>query len=363
VFHRAAKPNSHTNAVPLVNTFDLHGRILIRFPVFYETEGNRLPCKLLRQSAHLVEALLWQIVSSEAHMIAKAVARSAATNLRRVANAVGFDFRRYSKWQWSYNVEAYYPVEPSPRWGYGKPCHPQITKIFAKQREEFATLLDGFSQHTELFASIPMHGDPSSKTPNWNNGFFEYLDAASLVSILLSNSPRLYLEIGSGNSTKFARHAIDSAKLETRIISVDPEPRAQINSLCDEIIRQRLEECDLTLFDQLEPGDILFFDGSHRLFTNSDVTVFFLELMPRLKAGTIVHIHDIFLPLDYPPAWSKRMYSEQYMLATMLLCPQPSFKVLLPNCFVCNDADLQSRVESFLVPAGWAGGSFWIKTV
>jgi hypothetical protein len=99
---------------------------------------------------------------------------------------------------------------------------------------------------------------------------------------------------------------------------LDPEPRAQIDALCDTSIRRRLEDCDLSMFDQLEAGDILFFDGSHRVFTNSDVTVFFLELMPRLKPGVIVHIHDIFLPCS---SWiARRIFLDRDGLMGALSC-------------------------------------------
>lgn len=297
-------------------------------------------------------------------MIGKTI-RSAAQTIRRAVNVVGVDIHPHSKtmWRWSYNVETYYPVDPVPRWGYGKPLHPQITEKFEQQRAEFAELLSRFSEFSEILVSVPLEGDPQSTTPYWKNTFFGHLDGAALIAMLICNAPVRYMEIGSGNSTKFARHAIKNARLSTEIISLDPEPRAQIDALCDTSIRRRLEDCDLSLFNQLEAGDILFFDGSHRVFTNSDVAVFFLELMPRLKPGVIVHIHDIFLPWDYPPKWQKRMYSEQYMLAAMLLCPKPLFKVLLPNCFVCGDAELSSKVQSFLVPSGWQGGSFWIEMV
>jgi hypothetical protein len=289
--------------------------------------------------------------------------RSTGQTIRRAANIVGLDIRQHSKttWHWSYEVETYYPVDPVSRWGYGKPLHPEITKKFEQQRAEFAELLGRFSQSSEILASVPLEGDPHSITPYWKNSFFGHLDGAALIAMLILNRPARYLEIGSGNSTKFARHTIKNARLPTKIISLDPEPRAQIDALCDTSIRRGLEDCDLSLFDQLGEGDILFFDGSHRVFTNSDVTVFFLELMPRLRPGVIVHIHDIFLPWDYPPTWRRRMYSEQYMLAAMLLCPKPFFKVLLPNTFVCGDPELSSKVQSFLVPSGWQGGSFWLK--
>ncbi len=221
------------------------------------------------------------------------------------------------------------------------------------------------AQLTTMLASVPSQGSPDSEVPYWENGWFGHFDAAALVAMLVRTAPTCYLEIGSGNSTKFARYAIQHARLSTSIVSLDPQPRAAIDDLSDTIIRRRLEDCDLTLFDKLEPGDILFFDGSHRVFTNSDATVFFLEVMPRLRPGIIVHIHDIFLPWDYPPDFRKRLYSEQYVLAAMMLCPQQSFKVILPNFFACTDPDLTREVVSIMHPlnACAQGSSFWIETL
>ena len=78
-------------------------------------------------------------------------------------------------------------------------------------------------------------------------------------------------------------------------------------------MRQPLEAVDASEFGALTAGDVVFFDGSHRVFQNSDVTVFFLEILPALPPGVLVQIHDIFWPVDYPPAWADRYYSEQYM--------------------------------------------------
>ena len=86
-----------------------------------------------------------------------------------------------------------------------------------------------------------------------------------------------YFEIGSGNSTKFARHAIKLGDLRTKVMSIDPAPRAEIDLLCDKTFRMRLEDSDHQIFSILQAGDVLFFDGSHRFLTNSDVAVFFLR--------------------------------------------------------------------------------------
>jgi hypothetical protein len=120
------------------------------------------------------------------------------------------------------------------------------------------------------------------------------------------------------HSTKFARRAIRDHGLPTRIVSIDPDPRDEIDALCDTAIRESLEQIDLNVVDELERGDIVFIDGSHHCFMNSDVTVFFLDILPRLKPGTLVQFHDLMLPYDYPLEWIERYYSEQYLLAAYL---------------------------------------------
>src|SRR5689334_3965129 len=173
--------------------------------------------------------------------------------IRRAANAMGYDVHKLStdEWRWSYHVEDFYPVDPKARWGYGKPPHQRISEVLAKQRTEYAELLVAFSNHVDVMASVPMEGNIDAGIPHWRNGWFENLDPISLIGMLLTKRPQKYFEIGSGNSTKFARHTIASARLETKLLSLDPEPRASIDSLCDSLFRARLEDSDLTIFDDL----------------------------------------------------------------------------------------------------------------
>ena len=107
------------------------------------------------------------------------------------------------------------------------------------------------------------------------------------------------------------------------------------------VVRQPLETVDPGFWTTVEPGEIVFFDGSHRVFTNSDAVVFFLEVLPRLQPGVLVHIHDIHWPDDYPPIYHDRFYSEQYLLGALLMHPEPLIRPLLPHYFVCQDPELQ----------------------
>ena len=275
--------------------------------------------------------------------------------------------------RWSNIVQDYYPVTPRPRWGGDKPVHAGLRRILDRTRPSCESVLEGLYRYREALYAVPTARTAGG--PHWDNIWFSCLDAAALMGFLLMRRPRRYIEIGSGHSTLFARHAARWGKLETKITSIDPQPRADIDGICDEVIRCRLEDCSPDLFDALEPGDILFFDGSHRVFTNSDTTVLFFDILPRLKPGILVHLHDIFLPADYPAAWNGRLYSEQYLLGAMLLCGSPPFNVTLPCYFVCTDPALSSRVKEIFdgrpgapIPflygndASTPGVSFWVET-
>src|SRR5688572_29691378 len=195
----------------------------------------------------------------------------------------------------------------SPRWGFGKPEHPEIAALIREGIPGYRRFLAGLAERRALLHSIPQSTN-SPEMPHWQNGYFSALDGAALVGFLLDWKPARYLEIGSGNSTKFARFAIRSADLPTQMTSIDPHPRAEIDAIVDRPIRAKLQSCDPAIFAELLPGDLLFFDGSHLLAMKSDVAVFFLEILPRLKPGILVQIHDVFLPFDYIPSFAGRKY-------------------------------------------------------
>jgi len=282
-------------------------------------------------------------------------------------NPLGIDLRRFPEKHWSTIAEHYYPIDAKPRWGYGLPPHPQINQFLETQKTQFAELLSHFLLATPHLKGIPIDGISSGNEPYWNNVWFSTLDAAALVCMLALKSPRKYVEIGGGFSTRFSRYLINIAKSPTRIISIDPLPRATIDELCDEIVRKPLEELDPSFFDELDAGDFLFFDGSHRVFTNSDVTAFFFDVLPRLRPGVIIHIHDVFWPDDYPPQWRDRFYSEQYLLGMIFLYQSQRYRLLLPNHFVWRHGDTSPMVEQLGIPTVLTGidssgpSSVWLQ--
>ena len=259
-----------------------------------------------------------------------------------------------------------FPVRRRPRYGHGRPPHPELHDLISARRASYAELLTEFLQLRDALKAIP--AEPNEARPDepaWRNRFLPPLDAMALYAMVRRNDPARYVEIGYGNSTKFARRAIRDGNLRTRITSIDPAPRAEIDGICDRVIRQRLEDTDLGLFSELEAGDVLFMDGSHRVFLDSDGSVFFLEVLPRLASGVIVQIHDIFLPSDYPPGWDT-FFAEQYVLAAYLLNGGSRFEILLPDHFVSTQPDLRDIVAPIWTDAGIEdlsreGGSFWMR--
>jgi hypothetical protein len=291
----------------------------------------------------------------------------------------GLDVFRAAKeeFRWSHTADDFYPVTPMPRWGENSAIYRGLIKCLEPNRSEYGLFVSDLERSASLLHSVPFHADGGDALkPCWDNYWFTALDAAALMVLITQRRPNRFIEIGSGYSTKFANHAIQQAGLGTEIISIDPHPRDEIDRLCKRVVRSSLEKCDLTVFDQLEAGDMLFFDGSHRLFSNSDVLVFFLEVLPKIKPGVIVQVHDIFLPFDYPDAWNRRLYNEQYLLAGIILYGTERFRIIAPISYICYDAEFGGRVKRvFSSPTGGpdipffypnparnAGTSFWFQT-
>ena len=260
-----------------------------------------------------------------------------------------------------------YPVEFKPRYGHGLAPHPELYAIVNEHRHEYKELLTKAISYSNRFAEIKdqQHETDTTK-PTWNNGFLPGLDVVGIYTMLAEYKPSTYVEIGSGNSTKVAYKAKQDQQLNTKIVSIDPMPRAEIDALTDKLIRKPFENIDFSFLYDLKENDILFVDNSHRILPNSDSMVFYMEILPRLKKGVIVHIHDIYIPYDYPQFMCDRFYSEQYGLAMYLLANPSKYKTLLPNYFISEDKELSSHIESIWDTASTKnierhGGSYWIQ--
>jgi hypothetical protein len=259
-----------------------------------------------------------------------------------------------------------------PRWGYTCPLHQELKQLFDRDRVEHQNILRELAVLLPCFLRIrKTFADDGSGEPGWLGGLTNPIDTALLYRFVTKGKPKTYLEIGSGLTTLFAARAKADHHLDTRIVSIDPNPRADVDLKCDEVIRQPLEKCDLRIFEGLEPGDIVFMDGSHVSAVNSDVTVFMLEVVPKLKPGVMVHVHDILLPYDYSELHASRFWNEQYLVGAYLLGARDRVKILMPPPLYAADSTEARDLLRPLTTAGLAepseywywGGSLWFTHV
>jgi hypothetical protein len=257
------------------------------------------------------------------------------------------------------------PIEPQPRYGYGMPPHARLAELLGRHDQGYRELLADFQRFAGDLAAIPLDiADPLE--PHWRSGFLFGIDGASLYSFVRARAPRRYFEIGSGNSTLFVNRARRDGSVDMQITSLDPWPRRDIDSICDRIIRSPLEQADLGIFDELREGDMLFMDGTHRVFMNSDVVAFFLDVLPELPPNVLVGIHDIHIPDDYRPEHNDRYFSEQYVLAAYLLAEPAWLETVLPCWYVSRHPELKDLARS-LIPADFVreepdGVIYWLST-
>jgi predicted O-methyltransferase YrrM len=267
----------------------------------------------------------------------------------------------------AYNI----PIEYLPsrdyraRWGNGSvaPIRWMMDQFF-RHRAVFESGIAEMNVVSASMTEIPEEfSHEGLPMPGWYGVAYCPFDAVALAMMLVRYKPKIFLEIGSGISTCFARYAINKFGLDTKIISIDPDPRAEIDNICDDVIRSSLESCDLSIFDQLEANDILFLDGSHRAFMNSDVTVFFGDIIPRIRPGTVIHIHDINLPYDYPESFKQWYWNEQYVLMALFLGAGSKITPLFPTSYICRDEKLMAGFKpavELVNKDGWyGGGAMW----
>ena len=192
--------------------------------------------------------------------------------------------------------------------------YPALLPLFQAARPRFQALLSDIEALSDNLSAIGKDGDPARFDQDW----FPRLDAAAAYAIVRTLQPRLIVEIGSGHSTRFMARAVQDGALPTKIICIDPAPRADFTRLAVTHLPVLLQNADPAIFAGIQSGDVLFIDSSHIAMPGTDVDRLFLDILPRLAAGTLVHIHDITLPYAYPAAWNWRGYNEQLVVGALL---------------------------------------------
>jgi hypothetical protein len=191
-------------------------------------------------------------------------------------------------------------------------------------------LLEAVSaRYASEFSRLPREA-PTADCPFFvNNGNFFGVDAAMLYCMVRKHRPRNIIEIGSGFSTLLSSLAIERNKeedpsYECKLVAVEPFPKSQLLSQCkslSELIVSPVQKVPLDRFRELGSGDILFIDSSHVSKLGSDVNFELLEIVPRVRDGVLVHVHDVFIPFEYPRNWAIEegwFWNEQYLLQAFL---------------------------------------------
>lgn len=231
------------------------------------------------------------------------------------------------------------------------------------------SLLKQFKYQEEL-RQIPFD-KPSDHLAFYHlNRSFENADAEMLYNMIRQYKPRRVFEIGSGHSTRIAKLALDKNKDEgylSKHFCIEPYEMPWLEKLgVHDVIRKKVEDVPLAFFAALEAGDILFIDSSHVLRTAGDVFFEYLHILPTLKPGVLVHIHDIFLPYEYPRHWlvdERRFWTEQYLLQAFLVCNR-DFEVLSAVHWLAREhKERLAEVCPAYDKLGGAPGSFWIRRV
>lgn len=163
---------------------------------------------------------------------------------------------------------------------------------------------------------VDVTGDYLANTRRGFGPGYPRTDAHTLYLQLRDLKPRRYLEVGSGLSTYYASLAAQRNKQDgspLQITCIEPYPFDALRTLEDfELVEGFVQDVPLERFSELEAGDVLFIDSSHALKIDSDVAFLFLEVLPRLAPGVVVHIHDVHFPFNTPYPADTWLFGERW---------------------------------------------------
>lgn len=246
----------------------------------------------------------------------------------------------------------------------GKPRELAIDWNDTEQKELFYR----FNFRQELSA-IP-ENESEGLNYYYNNGSYSGIDAEFLYCLIRTIKPKRIIEIGSGFSTRMMQLAIrknqmEAASSDTHVSCIEPYEMPWLEQTGVEVVRKKVEEVPLSFFSSLVANDILFIDSSHIIRPQGDVLYEFFRILPMLKPGVLIHIHDIFSPFEYPESWFKkeyRMWNEQYLLEAFLMYNK-QFKIIGALSYFGNKfPELIGERFPYSYKKGWQRGSaIWIR--
>jgi hypothetical protein len=250
---------------------------------------------------------------------------------------------------------------------------PELVGIDLNEESQRKLLVEFSSRYQSEYDAFPQAPTAERDRFFLDNAFFESVDAEVLYCMIRHFRPRRIVEIGSGYSTLLAAQAVtvnrerDGAVCD--LVAVEPFPSEVLRNGVPGLARlleTPVERVPIEEFTSLGQDDILFIDSSHILRIGGDVQYEFLEILPRLAPGVLIHVHDVFLPYEYPKEWvleEHRFYTEQYLLQAFLSFNQ-AFQVLWAGYFMHREHPDELRAAFGSYRTGEPRpGSFWMRRI
>lgn len=244
--------------------------------------------------------------------------------------------------------------------------------IDLRLEQGFERLRELGSRYRHEYEQFPFEPTADAHRFHLGNSAYGPGDAEILYALVRDLRPRRIIEIGAGYTTlviaeALRRNAADEGR-RSDFLSIEPHPPDWLRpgpAELDRMLATPLQEVPLATFEALEAGDLLFIDSSHVVKTGSDVVYEFLEILPRLAPGVFVHVHDIYLPRDYPRKWleeSRFFWNEQYLLQAFLSGHSGFEVVLATNALYRADPGGFAKEIPSCGRHGAAPSSFWMQS-
>jgi hypothetical protein len=226
-------------------------------------------------------------------------------------------------------------------------------------------LLDKLIYSSELL--IKVNNSSDLLTYSFDEGPFRSGDAEVLYSIVRHFKPKRVVEIGGGHSSKIIQHALVINNDEQSFVAdhtcIEPFEAPYLKNLDLTLIKKVVTDVESNVFEELNENDILFIDSSHIIRPDGDVLYQILEIMPLLRPGVIIHVHDIFTPNDYLDAWHNdgvNFWNEQYLLEAFLSCNE-KFEIICAVNFLKHNYLSDLRKVALMIDEFREPGSMWIR--
>jgi cephalosporin hydroxylase len=245
--------------------------------------------------------------------------------------------------------------------GFSLNLESQLTFLASLADPEIQALFSVLRNDTEI--NIGFEGIDYRGHGLIHNGYFPTPDAELYAAMIWNTKPRRIIEVGSGYSTLIAKSTIRRLGTPCELHVIDPKPRRNVEAVADRVEYCRVERSSLaglTLTDRT----LLFIDSSHVCRRGGDLPFLYCKILPMLPAGAVIHVHDVFLPFDYPDNYVERFYTEQYLLHALLVNNE-KLEVLLANHYLAREH--RSALQAALgqragEPPLFSGASFWMTS-